>query len=272
MPLWITGELLADVNLVWKNCHIFNAAGSEINDLCDQTEAALNERWQQAGLPTSKSGKPRGAPRPMKPKPSAGSPSRPTRQTVDRGGNDPHDAADKPTLKGKGVDEVGARRGRRYGGDSPDGAQNELPSKGPGKRPGTLGQGGPKGPKRMRSLSELPSEPEPARAKKKPRSGGDGARPKLEGPLEAALGVVQGMLRVKAAAPFSRPVLESQVPGYSKMVKKPMDLSTVRDRLQDGEYSSPGQDLGPFPPCRDPSQFSCTFVHHYGTLSILKTI
>ncbi|KAK9868990.1 hypothetical protein WJX84_004562 [Apatococcus fuscideae] len=226
------GELLADVALVWKNCRIFNAAGSEINGLCDETEAAFAQRWQQAGLPTSKSGKPRAEARRRKPHPADGADfTRPTRRTAAQAGND------DPAAASGGGDEVGGGRGKKAGrraSQEAGGDAEAMPSKHP------EGRGHPKGPKRMRSLSELPSEPEPAGAKKRARAADAGLVGQLEGPLETALGVVKGLMRVKAAAPFTRPVLESQVPGYHKAVKRPMDLGTVRDSLQDGQYDSLG--------------------------------
>lgn len=53
--------------------------------------------------------------------------------------------------------------------------------------------------------------------------------------------MVRGVLKLKAAAPFSRPVNEEEVPGYSLAVQSPMDLGTVLEKLKNGEYTSLGR-------------------------------
>ena len=58
--------------------------------------------------------------------------------------------------------------------------------------------------------------------------------------LSRALKVVKGVLKLKAAAPFSRPVNEEEVPGYGAAVKQPMDLGTVLEKLKHAEYTSLG--------------------------------
>ncbi|KAK9838020.1 hypothetical protein WJX74_009849 [Apatococcus lobatus] len=237
------GELLADVRLVWKNCRTFNAVGSEINQLCDETEAAFNQHWQQAGLPMSKAGKPRAEPARKKQGPDAAASARPTRRSGaaqpegEPSAEDSKQVDEEPQHAGK------TKAGRQTGRFFRDGAG----AAGPSKFLGSEGQGPSKGhvkaPKRMRSLNELPSESGPVELQKKTKkrkAQGDDDGPDLDGPLGNALGVVKGMLKVKAALPFIRPVLESQVPGYHKVVKKPMDLSTVRDGIQEGQYSDAG--------------------------------
>lgn len=52
--------------------------------------------------------------------------------------------------------------------------------------------------------------------------------------------VVRGVLKLKAAAPFSRPVNEEEVPGYGLAVQQPMDLGTVLEKLKNGEYPALG--------------------------------
>ena len=59
--------------------------------------------------------------------------------------------------------------------------------------------------------------------------------------LSRAQKVVRGVLKLKAAAPFSRPVSEEEVPGYSLAVQNPMDLRTVLEKLKNGEYTSLGR-------------------------------
>lgn len=53
--------------------------------------------------------------------------------------------------------------------------------------------------------------------------------------------MVRGVLKLKAAAPFSRPVNEEEVPGYGLAVQNPMDLGTVLEKLKNGEYTSLGR-------------------------------
>lgn len=47
--------------------------------------------------------------------------------------------------------------------------------------------------------------------------------------------VVVQLMKHPRAAPFCQPV---HMPGYTKVIKEPMDLSTVKKRLKDGEYNS----------------------------------
>lgn len=67
--------------------------------------------------------------------------------------------------------------------------------------------------------------------------------------LSRAQKVVRGVLKLKAAAPFSRPVNEEEVPGYSLAVQNPMDLGTVLEKLKDGEYTFLGSTacIDPYP-------------------------
>ncbi len=58
--------------------------------------------------------------------------------------------------------------------------------------------------------------------------------------LSRAQKVVKGVLKLKAAAPFSRPVNEEEVPGYGAAVKQPMDLGSVLEKLNNAEYTSLG--------------------------------
>ena len=58
--------------------------------------------------------------------------------------------------------------------------------------------------------------------------------------LSRAQKVVKGVLKLKAAAPFSRPVNEEEVPGYGAAVKQPMDLGSVLEKLKNAEYTSLG--------------------------------
>ena len=58
--------------------------------------------------------------------------------------------------------------------------------------------------------------------------------------------MVRGVLKLKAAAPFSRPVNEEEVPGYSVAVQNPMDLGSVLEKLKNGEYTSLGRVCLPF--------------------------
>ena len=61
--------------------------------------------------------------------------------------------------------------------------------------------------------------------------------------LSTAQKVVAGVLKLKSAAPFSRPVNEEEVPGYTAAVQSPMDLGTVLEKLKNGEYRSLGRPM-----------------------------
>lgn len=45
----------------------------------------------------------------------------------------------------------------------------------------------------------------------------------------------------KQAWPFLRPVNKDQVPDYYNIIKTPMDLSTIEERLESDHYSGPGE-------------------------------
>ena len=51
---------------------------------------------------------------------------------------------------------------------------------------------------------------------------------------------MRGVLKLKTAAPFSRPVNEEEVPGYGLAVQNAMDLGTVLEKLKNDEYTSLG--------------------------------
>lgn len=44
------GAILRDANLVWSNCRLFNAAGSDIYIACGEVERHFNQLWRQQGL------------------------------------------------------------------------------------------------------------------------------------------------------------------------------------------------------------------------------
>eukprot|EP00889_Picochlorum_renovo_P002241 jgi/Picre1/29271/NNA_004663.t1 len=56
-----------------------------------------------------------------------------------------------------------------------------------------------------------------------------------------AVAVIDTVLSHPSSEPFSRPVNERTAPGYSKLIKKPMDFSTIKFNLEKGSYFSPGQ-------------------------------
>ena len=62
----------------------------------------------------------------------------------------------------------------------------------------------------------------------------------LAADLSKAQKVVTALLRLKVAAIFSVPVSEEEVPGYSLVIKQPMDLGTVLEKLKKGKYASAG--------------------------------
>jgi hypothetical protein len=56
----------------------------------------------------------------------------------------------------------------------------------------------------------------------------------------AVLRVVRRVARSKVGAPFSAPVSEQDVPGYRSVIRRPMDLGTIAQRLETGFYASIG--------------------------------
>lgn len=59
--------------------------------------------------------------------------------------------------------------------------------------------------------------------------------------LKLAQKVVKGLTKLDSAAPFLTPVSEEEAPGYHSVVKEPMDLGTVLNKLKTGAYSSLGK-------------------------------
>lgn len=59
--------------------------------------------------------------------------------------------------------------------------------------------------------------------------------------LSSAQKAVKGTLKLKAAGPFSAPVSEEDVPGYSSVIQNPMDLGSIAEKLKNGEYATTGR-------------------------------
>ena len=59
--------------------------------------------------------------------------------------------------------------------------------------------------------------------------------------LSSAQKAVKGTLKLKVAAPFSAPVGEEDVPGYSSVILNPMDLGSISEKLKNGEYATTGK-------------------------------
>lgn len=57
----------------------------------------------------------------------------------------------------------------------------------------------------------------------------------------AALRVVEAIARSPAGRPFSTPVTDDVVPGYSAAIRHPMDLGTIASRLSQDAYASLGE-------------------------------
>ena len=55
---------------------------------------------------------------------------------------------------------------------------------------------------------------------------------------ESCLEIMDTVMKRPCASPFLRPVSKDDAPGYDKVVKKPIDLGTIRQRLVDDEYPS----------------------------------
>lgn len=47
----LAGAVWADIQQVWTNCRLFNAAASPICKLCAESEDAMLRKWAAAGLP-----------------------------------------------------------------------------------------------------------------------------------------------------------------------------------------------------------------------------
>lgn len=58
--------------------------------------------------------------------------------------------------------------------------------------------------------------------------------------MAAALKAIRRVARSKAGSPFSSPVSEQDVPGYHSVIRKPMDLGTIAQRLESSLYKSLG--------------------------------
>ena len=56
-----------------------------------------------------------------------------------------------------------------------------------------------------------------------------------------AMAAIDSVLSHPSSEPFASPVNERPAPGYSKVVKRPMDFSTIKFNLEKGSYFSPGQ-------------------------------
>ncbi len=78
------------------------------------------------------------------------------------------------------------------------------------------------------------------RSSHKSKNQADAAPQDSAADLSRAQKVVKGVLKLKAAAPFSRPVNEEEVPEYGAAVKQPMDLGSVLEKLKNAEYTSLG--------------------------------
>ena len=56
--------------------------------------------------------------------------------------------------------------------------------------------------------------------------------------ISSSLACIDGVLEHPLADPFAAPVSERAAPGYSKVVKRPMDFSTIKYNLEKGSYQS----------------------------------
>jgi hypothetical protein len=56
--------------------------------------------------------------------------------------------------------------------------------------------------------------------------------------------VIQKLARSRTGAAFAVPVTDDIAPNYSTEIKRPMDLGTLADRLQNGKYRSVGECAG----------------------------
>lgn len=78
----------------------------------------------------------------------------------------------------------------------------------------------------------------------------------------AALRVTRKVARSKAGGPFSAPVSEQDVPGYRAIIKKPMDLGTIAQRLESGLYRSLGMSGAQCTYKGDAKTIDCSMTTH----------
>lgn len=58
--------------------------------------------------------------------------------------------------------------------------------------------------------------------------------------IDVARMVLQKVVKEDRYDLFAEPVTEEQAPGYAKIIEKPMDLSTMRNKLESGKYNKDG--------------------------------
>merc|ERR1712079_205822 len=73
--------------------------------------------------------------------------------------------------------------------------------------------------------------------KENTRKRGRNLNESIELNVSALEDVVKAMLKHKDGWPFDRPITKAEVPDYHKHVKTPMDLGTVKSRLNDMFYT-----------------------------------
>lgn len=56
----------------------------------------------------------------------------------------------------------------------------------------------------------------------------------------AALAAISRVARSKVGVLFAQPVTEEEAPGYHAVIRRPMDLGTIAQRLETGRYKSLG--------------------------------
>ena len=59
--------------------------------------------------------------------------------------------------------------------------------------------------------------------------------------ISKATSTIETVLAHPSSEPFAQPVSERTAPGYSRLIKRPMDFSTILFNLQRNSYGSPGQ-------------------------------
>lgn len=84
---------------------------------------------------------------------------------------------------------------------------------------------------------EQPEEEEEASSKRR-RAATSGIGPEWTTDMR---GVLLQICSMPQAEPFLEPVSERDAPGYHEVIKRPMDLGTVRRKLDAGEYTTPVQ-------------------------------
>ncbi|KAL0019631.1 hypothetical protein WJX77_005620 [Trebouxia sp. C0004] len=247
-------EALADVRQVWQNCRMYNAEGSNICQVCQDAENAFDANWTSARLPLP----------PPPPLPPSLLPKKQSRAGTKRqrdNAREPSSSGPQPSSGGRPARSAGHRQADAVPStskaaataDANGGSKRRLVVKPPRQRPEKQEEDSRVSSSSEAEISDSDGSHErrprikltiKGRSSNKSKDQADSAPQDSAADLSRAQKVVKGVLKLKAAAPFSRPVNEEEVPGYEAAVKQPMDLGSVLEKLKNAAYTSLGEVLG----------------------------